>query len=412
METVQLRCVHGLGFVWVMVLTVLGLVAAPACAQWGMGMGGDAMQLAVGRESVDRYAEILGFDDVQRDTALMLHSDYLDQFKSANDTFTDAMQRLQEEVGQSGDWQKMMKPMGTIMLGFFDRLDTLEDTFFSDLKMLAMEPAQEAAFVRVERARRRETVGMAGQMATISGATIDLHEIAREVEVSGNDEAREALLAYEVEIDAVNTKLIDAAFGMMRDNFERMKNMDDDDESMGFNAEAMEKMQQSMADMREFGTQGKSINARYARQIMQLLPSERQAEWDREVKRRTWPAVYRDSSVERQLEAASDLDDLSAAQRESLSAVRQSYDREATPINERWAKAIDAQQASQEGGGWWGWGGDTSEVDEIEAERKALDERFVERVRSVLTADQLESMPEVGGSGFDADAVLRQFGGG
>ena len=368
------------------------------------------MQMAVGRESVDTYADLLGFDDVQRDTAKMLHSDYLDQFKSANDTFTEAMQKIQEEAGQSGDLQKMMKPMGTIMTGFFDRLEELEDTFFSDLKMLAMEPAQEEAFVRVERARRRETVGMAGQMVTISGATIDLHEIAREVEVSGNAAAGEALLAYEAEIDPINARLIDAAFGFMDDQLERMKKMGDD-ESGGWNAEAMEKMQEAMSDMRDLGEQGKNINARYARQIMQLLPAERQSEWDREVKRRTWPTVYRDSSAERQMEAAEKLDSLSSEQRENLATIRDSYAREAKPMNERWAKAIDEGQANSEGG-WWGWSNDDSEADEIEKEREELDERFVERVRSLLTVEQLEDMPDVGGSGFDADAVLRQFGGG
>ncbi|MEO1277754.1 MAG: hypothetical protein AAFV77_02225 [Planctomycetota bacterium] len=412
MATSIIRSGQRVGFVRVLLVFVLGLTASPALAQFSMGMGGgDAMQMAVSRESVDTYADLLGFDDVQRDTAKMLHSDYLDKFKSANDTFTDAMQKIQEEAGQSGDWQKMMRPMGTIMVGFFDRLEELEETFFSDMKMLAMEPAQEAAFVRVERARRRETVGMAGQMATISGATIDLHDIAREVEVSGNEAARDALLAYEAEIDQINTRLIDRAFGFMRDNLERMKNMDDDEENMGWNAEAMEKMQEAMSDMRDLGSQGKSINARYARQIMQLLPAERQSDWDREVKRRTWPTVYRDSSVERQMDAAEKLDSLSTEQRENLAAIRDSYQREATPMNERWAKAIDEVQASEDGN-WWGWGGEDTEADEIEKEREELDERFVERVRALLTAEQLDEMPDVGGSGFDADAVLRQFGGG
>ncbi|NRA58927.1 MAG: hypothetical protein HRU13_12505, partial [Phycisphaerales bacterium] len=159
------------------------------------------------------------------------------------------------------------------------------------------------------------------------------------------------------------------------------------------------------------GSQGKSINARYARQIMQLLPTERQSYWDREVKRRTWPTVYRDSSVERQMDAAEKLDSLSTEQRENLATIRDSYQREATPMNERWAKAIDEVQASEDGN-WWGWGGEDTEADEIEKEREELDERFVERVRALLTAEQLEDMPDVGGSGFDADAVLRQFGGG
>lgn len=405
---------RGVYSVCVLIGLLLGFAvpAAPALAQFGMGMGAnDAMELAIGREAVNGYADLLGFDEAQRETAMMLHQEYLDQYKSANDTFMDAMQKLQEEVARSGDWRDMMKPMGTIALGFFDRIESLEKTFFSDLQMLAFEPEQEEAFVRVERARRRERVGMAGQMSPIAGSTINLHEIARQVEVLGNDAAREALLAYEAEIDPVNKQLIETSFSAMRDQMERLKNMDEDDESMGFDAEAMEKMQEMMGKMRDLGMQSKGINARYARQVMQLLPAERQSAWDLEVKRQTWPSVYRASAAERQMDAAAELDSLTGEQRSSLEAIRQSYAREASAINERWSKAIDEQQANAQGG-WWGFGGGDSEADEIEGERDALDERFVERVRSLLTAEQLEQMPEVSGSGFDADAILRQFGGG
>ncbi|MEQ8316961.1 MAG: hypothetical protein RIE77_13895 [Phycisphaerales bacterium] len=413
MSSVSMREMNREFYVRYLICLLLGIgaVVAPAHAQWGMGMGNDAMQMAIGRASVDRYSDLLGFDEVQRETAEMLHRDYLDSFKQANDTLMDAMQRLQEEAGKSGDWQKMMKPMGRIMLGFFDRLEALEATFFDDLKMIAIEPGQQEAFVRVERARRREQVETAGQISVVNGGTIDLHEIAREVEVSGNEAAREALLAYEAEIDPVYKRLIDRSFGFMRDQMERMKDMDDDDESMGFDAEAMEKMQDAMKDMRELGSQGKSINARYARQIMQLLPTERQAAWDTEVKRRTWPTVYRQSKAERQIEAAGKLDSLTAQQREGLDAIRQTYEREAAPINDRWAKAIDEQQTGDEMN-WWGWGQDSEEADAAEEARKELDDRFVERVRGLLTAEQLESMPSVGESGFDADEVLREFGGG
>lgn len=404
----------GVASVWLLICVVLGLgtLAAPAMAQFGgMGMGGDAMQFAISRESVGTYSDILGFDDLQRETAEMLHRDYIDKFKKASDTIEDAVQTLQEEAAKTGDWPAMMKPMGKIMLGFIDRLEALEETFFADLKMLAIEPGQEEAFVRVERARRREEVEMAGQMSVVSGGTIDLHEIAREVEVSGNEAAREALLAYEAEIDTVYGRLIDRSTEFMRGQLERMRDMDEDDESMGFDADAMTKMQEAMTEMRELSTQGKSVNARYARQIMQVLPAENQAKWDREVKRRTWPTVYRQSKAERQIEVAGKFDDLTPTQAESLTTIRENYEREVAPINDRWAKAIDSQQADGEQG-WWGFGGDTTEADEAEQARKDIDERFIERVRATLTPEQIERLPESGESGFDADEVLRQFGGG
>lgn len=397
--------------VWVLICLVLGLTT-PAMAQFGMGMGGgDMMQMAISRESVERYSDILGFDDLQRETAQMLHREYIDKFKSASDTIENAMQKLGEEAAKTGDYPAMWKPMGKIFLGFMDRIDNLEDTFFEDLKMLAIEPGQMEAFDRVERARRREEAALAGQMSVVSGGTIDLHEIARELEILGNETAREALIAYEAEIDPVYKRLIDRATKMSRGWLERMRDMDDNDQSMGWTEESMTEMQEAMTDMRDLGTQGKAINARYARQIMQLLPVENQAKWDLEVKRRTWPTVYRQSKAERQIEAAEKLDDLTPVQQENLASIRETYQREAAPMNDRWAKAIDAQQA--EGGQmWWGWGGDDSEADKVKKEREDLDNRFVERVRSVLTAEQVKRLPDAGSSGFDAEEVLRQFGGG
>lgn len=397
-----------LGFVWILICGVLGLgvLASPAMAQFGMGMGGgDPMEMAISRESVDRYADILGFDDVQRETAQMLHREYLDSFKQAGDALMDAMRKLQEEAGRSRDWEAMMKPMGKIMLGWMDRSKELEKQFFSDLRMLAIEPAQEEAFVRVERAFRREQMQVWGQMVTVSGGTLDLYDIARAVEVTGNNDAQQTLLAYEAEIDPVNKRIIERVEEFSRQQMKQMQDGFEWDES------TMTRMQEAMTEMSDMGKQGKEINARYARQIMQVLPSEDQTEWDLEVKRRTWPTVYRESKAQRQMEAASKLDDLTATQQESLEAMRQSYQREAMPINERWAKAIDAQAENSEGN-WWGWGQDNSEIESIEEERVALDDRFVERVRSMLTPEQIEKMPEVGSSGFDADAVLRQFGGG
>lgn len=395
-------------FIWaaVSVLLAFGALSPRSFAQMGLGMGGtDAMSMAISRDSAARYCDLLGFDQAQRDTAMMVHQDYLDAFKNANDVLMDAIRKLQEDVARTRDWEAMMKPMGQIYSGFMNTTDKLEKTFFEDLRALAIGPEQEAAFVRVERARRREMAIATGQMSMVSGATLDLHDVARSLDVAGNPAVAEALLAYEAEIDPINRQTIDRVMEFSRNQLKQMQ------DGFEWNEQTMTRMQESMKAMRELGTQGKSINARYARQVMQLLEEDKQQKWDREVKQRTWPTVYRPSKAERQIEAALKLDDLTDAQREGLSAVETSYRRESSPINERWAKTIDEQQAKDDQS-WWGWGADTSGTDAIAKEREALDDRFVERVRSMLTPEQVERLPKVGDSGFDADAVLRQFGGG
>ena len=388
------------------VLVTLCVTASRSHGQMGFGMGGsDAMSMAIGRDSTGRYCDLLGFDAAQRETAMLVHQDYLDRFKAANDVLMDAMRKLQEDAGRTRDWEAMMKPMGQIALGFMNTMERLEKSFFDDLRALAIGPEQEAAFARVERARRREQAIAMESMSMVSGATLDLHDIARTIEVSGNASVAEALLAYEAEIDPINRRMIDRAMEFSRSQMRQMQ------EGFNWDEASMTRMQEAMKEMRDLGTQGKAVNARFARQVMQILPADAQGKWDREVKQRTWPTVYRPSKAERQIESALKLEDLTAAQREGLNAVAESYRRESTPINERWAKTIDDQQSKDEQS-WWGWGADTSGTDAIAKEREALDDRFVERVRALLTPDQIARMPKAGDSGFDADAVLRQFGGG
>ncbi|MEO1008003.1 MAG: hypothetical protein AAFX79_05520 [Planctomycetota bacterium] len=387
----------------------VGLVlaaASPARAQFGMGMGGDAsefMDYAISRDAASGYGELMRFDGDQRSTMMMLHEGYLDEYKQMVDTISEAMRQIQDEMQETRDWEASMPAIGKIMLAFMDRADTLESDFMADLKMLAFEPAQEEAFVRVERARRRE---VASQMGTISGAGIDLYAIRKQSEVDDNEAVSAALQSYETEIDGVNKRFIDLMLGTSRTQLEKMADPDED----LWGGAMMETWQEQMATMRELGLQAKGINERFARQVKLALPPEQQPIWDLEVKRRTWPQVYRESSAERLMDAAGKFDDLDTAQREGLEALRQAYAREAAPVNQRWSEAIDEQQSGEDT--WFGWGGDDTKTTEAAADRKSIDERFEQRLRDLLTPEQAERLPKSASSGFDADAVIRQFGGG
>ncbi|GIW74385.1 MAG: hypothetical protein KatS3mg103_0907 [Phycisphaerales bacterium] len=45
---------------WAVLGVLLGVLAPPALAQFGMMNDGDAMAMAIGRESAERYAELMG----------------------------------------------------------------------------------------------------------------------------------------------------------------------------------------------------------------------------------------------------------------------------------------------------------------------------------------------------------------
>ncbi|GIW74384.1 MAG: hypothetical protein KatS3mg103_0906 [Phycisphaerales bacterium] len=174
--------------------------------------------------------------------------------------------------------------------------------------MLAIGPEQEAAFERVRRMHRREQMKMFGQMGSAGGA-VDLFDVARNAGVLENDRVEAMLRSYEAEIDPIYKRTIEKMWAFGRQQLEQMQ--------IGFewNEETIQKMQESMAEFQDMAKQAREINLRYARQVMQLLPEAEQASWDRKVKERIWPTVYRPSKAERQIEAAMKLEDLSAQQR-------------------------------------------------------------------------------------------------
>lgn len=386
---------------------LVGWAAQPAAAQFGMGFGGDWSQMAIARESATKYADLLGFGADQRETALALHEAYLDDYKRAADAVQSAITELGQEMQRSGDMETQMATMGRIMQAFMERSLELERNFMSDLRALAFEPGQEDRFVRVERARRRE---MAGMMGMLSGSGVDLADLARSLELSLHGAAGEQLLAYEAEIDQAHKPLIDEMFEFSRQQTQQMiEGMD-----FEFDPEQTSQWERRWERIRELANKARETNARYAEKVAAVLTEDDRARWTREVKVRTWPSVYRPSEPQRLFEKAAGFEDLTPEQRESLAALRDAYHRQAEPINAKWAEAITARETehgmmSQ----WMSFGQDEEDpVAKAKAEREAIDQRFAERLRSMLTPAQVERLPSDAGAAFDIEAFRRKMGGG
>ncbi|MFG0283684.1 MAG: hypothetical protein ACF8R7_04620, partial [Phycisphaerales bacterium JB039] len=273
------------------------LAPAPAAAQFGMmgGFGGmgDMTEAAVSRKGMSSYCDLLEMSPAERELAMELHAGYLDNFKQTTDTFQQRMERLQREFQDTRDFAVFQEQMPPVIKGFVRRMKELEDGIFADLRMLADVQETDERWIRVQRMRRRE---QARQGSMISGDAVDLVAIAAE---HGGKEAppavRDTLLRYEVELDSVlaeRQRMFEESVDTMFDNAFDLEKQ----------AEMMEFWEDFMGKAQDLGRRAKSINARYAAEIERLLPQEDRAAFDREVKRRTWPTVYRDSYPERLLE--------------------------------------------------------------------------------------------------------------
>lgn len=375
-------------------------------ASFGMGLGGGeaAMGMAIGRASVDRYAGLLGFDVYQREAAKLLHEAYLEDYRLAADAIAQGMEGLSAEARVTRDRDQYRSNIGKLMRGMLERRMDLEDRLLGDLETLAALPDDDDSFARVERARRRE---IARTISRVHGAWVDLFDLAERTGVDGVDAVAAILLDYETQIDAAHRPLIDAMLDRLRGNIALMEHSDvarerANNEAIRAEGEAfIEKM--SDADAR-----AKAINDRFARMIAQTLPEDEAARWTEAYNRSAWPVVYHVSHAQRVLNVAESFEDLSDEQREQLDALRAGYEREAAAINTRWSRAIDAHQAGA--GDPWTGGGEAPEVERAKEDRQALDARCIERVRGLLTPEQAGRLPDA--PGLDADAVVREMGGG
>jgi hypothetical protein len=237
--------------------------------------------------------------------------------------------------------------------------------------------------VRVERARRRE---VAVRSATVSGEGVDLSRVL-EIVAPGvpSPELAEAVGAYELELD----RLIQA-----RPESEGLA---------GFRPGApmdIEKMQAAMKERSEAGRKIAAANELHARKIESMLPEDVHAAFRREYDRQAFPRVYKEPAVMKDVAAASAMEDATPEQRTQFAEIRASYERDAKALNERWAAAIQAQEADGSTGAMAGGGGvvmfrggdEPPALVEARKARREHDERTRERLESAMNEKQRERL--------------------
>lgn len=381
----------------------------------------ELMALRIPRESAGYYADLMGFDDLQREAVDELYRTYVEQYREAALIMRDVAQQRDEMITEAGtDMDKMEEAMGEIMragLAFLQRTVDLGEQYVADLGALAMDDQQREAHRRVEHAFDRD---LALGFSTMEGGSggqgaIDLIRLGRRLDPpvlpqpESDSPAQEALYAYEMELAGVCGPHVDT----MLENFRAMAKAIGEgeiDERLG------ETFQE---DMVTFFDRVNVANERYVRRVGDALPEERREEWSLAYKRARWPEVYAPTNVHRTRDAALGLDDLSDDQHGAIDAAFQQYARECEASNKRWIDAMrELEETRRSIGGDWNqelfeqFQARQQAINEARESRYALDQRFADRIRSALTPEQLERMPEAASDGVDADEVIRRMGGG
>lgn len=351
-----------------------------------IGGGGGNAAAMIPRRSVDLYSRLLELTSDQRDVATTLYEGYAAAFREAQGEYRREMEEVMRSFEENEDQSLLTEKMPELQKKMTDRGAKLESDFFADLKAV-LQPAQADRWDHVERARRRETVLRTGAMA---GESVDLVEIVSGLglPISAGTPIAEAMAAYESEMD----KALAAKQAMWASQGElKPGNLD------------IEDIRKRMAESREVALRIKEVNDRNAHKLANLLPEASRPAFEDAVRRQSFPRVYRPSQVARRFDAALKLEGLDAAARQQIQQLKETYEREVSPVNDAWAAAIAANEA-KDGGSLGSPGGgmviqirDQEEDPKLAEARKArreIDNRFRERLDTLLTPEQREKLPK------------------
>ncbi len=349
------------------------------------GMGGmqQIFEAPVNSRDLDKYAQILSLDKDQTDALSALLDAHQQEFNEAAKSAREKFEKLREEAREARD-PEVWRQMGTQMETFRKARQKMEDSFFADFKAV-LTPEQTQKFPKIERQRRREqTIGR----GLMSGERVDLIRTVDELKLPADQlaQVQPTLDLYETDLDrelAARNTVYEESQGKIRQMFEA-GNMDD--------------MQKVLEKGREASKRVRDVNRRYARQLEAQLPAEAQAKFADLVRRESFPMVYRPTQAGRAIDAAKAFTDLDDNQKASIATLSETYTRELGSLNKQLEQAtldreenITAQDLMSRGMG--GFGGDDGPAGELRQKRRDLDNTTMDKLRALLTAQQIEKLP-------------------
>lgn len=355
----------------------------------GGGMFGGGMgrmtEPAVSSEDLERYGKMVNLDKAQQQTVKDLYDAYKADTDAMMKSARDKIDAIREEARDDPSrWQELGEEMQKIRT----KRTEMEKSFFNDVK-LTLTPEQQEKWTGVERLRRRETSIGRGLM---SGERVDLVRIVEDLKLKPEQAQplQATLDQYATDLDrelTARNEVYDRAQGNIRQMM------------TGGDPEAMQKM---MDEGRAASKKVRDVNNRYARQIEGMLPEDAKAKYQEAVKRASFPMIYRPTYANRVIDAAADMADLTAEQKQSITEIKERYAREIGTINakletesvkrEESVTAADMMGGFGRGGGRGGM--ESEEMQTLRNQRRELDTTTIDRIEALLTPEQKAKLPE------------------
>lgn len=353
---------------------------------------GEAMQKA--REQMEQLAEEKGAELTQEERQQF--------FRAQMEKMGEEMQK---DLKASGAFDEMRASLKTMVSDFNKWRETksrLRKSMVEGMQA-ALKDSQRAKWPGFERYLAREKTLPQG---TISGEQVNLFIVLDEAGLSKDTfKALTPLMdQYELELD----EALRARNDFLAANEGKFL-----EAAAAGDAEAARRFVQRSMTMRE---KVRDVNDRYREAIMSQLPEADAGRVRTAALAAAYERFYRPTQVQRAFEAIAEMEDLDASVRDSLNALEGQYASELTSVNDRLVQATRKQEPTQqveEVVRMVGMlSGDVSfasmmrpgqreegEVGELMDKRRDMNDTYMERIRKLLTAEQIELLPGGGDGG-------------
>lgn len=272
---------------------------------------------------------------------------------------------------------------------FWDKSEALEKQFLSDIELLLTE-LQLKKMDRVRMFRRRDK---GSDQMLVSGSTVDLYDVLKGIDVDpdAHPDIREALLAWELDMDLPATKFY-LVTREMQDLSMEMQEEIVDDPSSGF--AMMQEISESMDEMKRFGVVLKEMNRTHVRLIGGLLDDAQREAFEKLFQAESFPMIYTTTNADRTYQAAIGFTDLDPDQKEQVQDAYERMCRDRDVEREKWSRSQETQELEMDmmtlSMSMMGMGNMYKEHREAV---KKVEDAGIDRLVRVLNEDQRNRLP-------------------
>jgi hypothetical protein len=374
---------------------LLLLIPSAALAQMRPVAHAGPLGLPYPRRSLDHACAMLGFDPDQHAAARALYDGYRAAYRQAT---IDTNKADEEASKDAADFDAAIRGSADRAFAYIEKIRALEKSLLSDVHALCT-PDQAARFPAVERARRRE-IGL--RIAFCAGEGIDLPQVLDALKLDRSTPAfTDILNRWELDADRLLIEkdrfILSSIKGLMGGGF-------------GEDPEArMKKLQEFVTGLMKVSGQVRDTNRRAIREIEPLLTEAQLDDFRDRINLLTFPRIWGPAPVEKSIDAALRLGDLSPEQRPQVQAIRDDASRLLPPIKARMAAAAETMQARLADNMIAMSESDHEDESEpfyaIRREKRAIEEKLRERLDAALTQEQRGRIPkdEDGHGGREAE---------